>query len=350
MKPLFLSSAIWAACLGSVIHAQAPAPAPPPAAPEVTQPAVALTEAQVNTVLTQLKELETQILQMRGSSLGSILTKLRAAMASDQTAMGLYLDCDKVVNGERKELDKAEVRKRQEAMEKNMERRNKNGGGGGGGQQEEGDFGFAVRLGLQYLILTIEAHEAKDEDFKKMAPKLQEYIQSLVAAAPKIKGRAQGHLANALSDRNPIVDAFSLGRYLNREEWSNRPLDIGSMYTMTLMPLALEENKDSLPGLWDARINNEGAFRKESMFPAEFELWTRNELPTLRWQRALYLYSKGPSAVTALADMLKLIKENPSHPDAPKWVEQLRQLVNQAAPAQKTANPETCLAQPSASV
>lgn len=324
MKSLILPSAILVTSLASLLNAQAPAAAEPSSA------APALTEAQVTSVLNQLRDLEADIMQKRGSNLSSVMAKLRTAMASDQTSMKFYLDCDKLVNSERKEVDKSDARKRQD----NMERRSK------GGDQEEGDFGFAVRLGLQYIVLTIEAHEAKDEDFKKMGPKLQEYIQNLVAAAPKLKGRAKNHLSNALSNGNPIVEAFSLNRYLKRQGWSTSPMDFGSMYMETLLPFAKEDNKEALPDLWDSRINAEGIFRKENMFAPEFELWTQNELPTLRWQRATYLYENGPSAINALADMLKLIKENPGHADAPKWVKELRQLVNQSAPAQTSPNLE----------
>jgi hypothetical protein len=104
------------------------------------------------------------------------------------------------------------------------------------------------------------------------------------------------------------------------------------MYSATILPLAESEAKNSLPDLWDARINAEGAFRKENMTEPEFILWGQNELPALRWQRATYLYQKGPSLINAMADMLKLIKDNPSHPDAPDWVSQLREFINEASP------------------
>lgn len=326
MKSLLLTSALLAVGLAPASHAQAPAT---PATPAVPQPGTTLTEAQVNSVMTQLKELETQILQMRGSNLSGILAKLREGTASDQAAMGLYLDCDNIVNSERKEVDKSDARKRMDNMQRNAK---------GGNSDDNGDVAFATRLGIQYLILTLEAHEAKDDEFKKMVPKLQEYINTVVASAPKLKGAAYNRLNNALN--NPIVEAFNLNRYLNRKEWSTRAADVGSMYMQTLLPLAAMDSKDSLPALWDARINAEGIFRKEQMFAPEFELWTKNELPALRWQRALFLYEKGPSTINALADMLKVIKENPSHPDAPSWVKTMRQMVNQSAPEQKSANLE----------
>lgn len=327
MKSPSLLSALFITSLASLSQAQTPAVVAPKPVAEVPK----LTEAQVSNVLTQLKELENQILQMRGNNLSTVLTKLRAGLASDQAATSLYLECDRLVNSERKEADKAEARRRQEAMERNIDRK---GGGGGGGAKadDEGEFALAIRFGLQYLIMTLEAHEAKDEDFKKMVPKLQSYIQELVAAAPKLKGRSANYLNTALTGRNPIIEAFQLERFLEREGWSTRPMDFGSMYSQTILPLAEEENKESLPALWDARINAEGAFKKENMPEPEFILWTQNQVPALRWARARYLYEKGPSPINAMADMLKLIKENPNHPDAPGWVKELRTMVNEASP------------------
>ena len=292
-------------------------------------PAEKLTELQVNNVLSQLKVLEEDILSKRGNNLSTILAKLNAAIASDQSALKLYTDCDVLVNVERKEEGKTEARQRAEQMERALERKSK---GGGGAAADEGDSALAIRLGIRYLILTLEAHEAKDEDFKKMVPKLQSYVNDLVASAPKLHGRALGMVNRACSDGSPIVEAFQLDRYLNREGWSNSPTNIGGMYSATILPLAESEAKNSLPDLWDARINAEGAFRKENMTEPEFILWGQNELPALRWQRATYLYQKGPSLINAMADMLKLIKDNPSHPDAPDWVSQLREFINEASP------------------
>jgi hypothetical protein len=297
-----------------------------PAAP--AEPAPKLTEAQVNSVLDQLKVLETQILTQRGSNLSSILAKLNAAVASDQAAIKFYTDCDVLVNSERKEASKTEARQRAEQIERNMERKSK---AGAGADDEEGDNGIALRLGLRYLILSLEAHESKPDDFNKMVPKLQSYIQDLVASAPKLKGRAFGMINRACGGNSPIVEAYQLDRYLARDHWSRDPTNIGGMYQSTLFYIAETEAKDSLPTLWDSRINNEGVFRKEQMSEPEYLLWLQNELPALRWERASYLYSKGPSVINAMADMLKLIKDFPAHADAPIWVKDLRTKVNESA-------------------
>lgn len=287
-----------------------------------------LTDQQVTSVLGQLKVLEADILAKRGTSLTSIMAKLNEGMASDAAAQKLYTECELVVNSERKEETKAEARARAEQLERRLE----GGKGKGGGTTDEGDTALGIRLGLRYLIMTLEAHEAKEEEFKKMVPKLQSYIQDLVASAPKLKGRALGMVNRVCGQGSPVVEAFQLDRYLEREGWSNNPIAIGAMYNQTLIVLAEADAKDSLPALWDSRIVAEAAFRKENMTVPEHALWLQNELPALRWERATYLYEKGPSAINAMGDMLKNIKENPGHADAPNWVQQLRQLVNEASP------------------
>lgn len=330
MKPVLLLPLL--ACT-PMLQAQNASPPPSP------EPAK-LTEAQVSNVLSQLQDLEKNILAQRNSNLSSILAKLNDAIASDQAAVKFYTDCDVLVNSERKEGTKAEARQRAEQIERAMDRSKSKGGGGGGPSDDEGEMGLALRLGLRYLILTLEAHEAKEEDFKKMAPKLQAYIQDLVAAAPKLKGRAMNNLVRVGSNGSPVVEAFQLDRFLNSQHWSRSPVDFGSMYEQTLFYLAEEEAKDSLPGLYDSRINSEAAFRKEQMPAPEYSLWLQGEFPALRWQRAIYLYKKGSSPIQAMGDMLKVIKEFPGHADAPKWVAELRTLVNEssAVPATSAAD------------
>jgi len=315
----------------AVLHAQTPAPAAPPEAPEKPK----LTEAQVNSVLTQLKDLEKSILAQRGMTLSSILDKLSQAIASDQAAINFYTDCDVLVNSERKEGNKAEARQRAEQVKGNMERKGKPGGSA---DDEEGDQGLALRLGLKYLMLTLEAHEAKDEDFNKMVPKLQAYIQELVGASAKLKGRALAMVNRVSGGNSPVVEAYQLERFLARPHWSRNATEFGGMYE-TLFHVAEEESPEKLPELWTARINAEGTFRKEQMAGPEYELWLKDELPALHWDRATYLYEKGPSTINAMADMLKTIKDYPAHPDAPAWVATLRTFVNDSSAVPATSAP-----------
>jgi hypothetical protein len=306
-----------------LVHVSAQTADTPPQLGE--RPTVALTPEQIATITKQLSELEGQIDKMRNDTLGSVLQKLRAAAGSDAAAMALYMDCEKLVAVERKDLDRDEAKRAAERIERNSERR-------GGEDKDESDPALATRLQLQYLILTLEAHEAKDR--APLIPKLQAYIQDVLANAPKLKGRALGQLGGDLrGDRNPIVAAFQIQRYLQTEKWTTRPADIAGMWSQTILPWYLENKPSELATLWDNRLTAEATLLKATMPEAEYALWLQNEYPALRWDRAEYLVMKGPTPINGLADMLKLIKEFPGHPDAPKWLKAMRAYVESSTDA-----------------
>ncbi len=300
-----------------------PALAQQPAEPQT------LTPDQLTNVLTQISKLEEQIAAMRDGRLAAALQKIRAGLASPRDALNLYMECDKVVNAERKELDKAEARRRQEMMERREKNEN---------AEDDGQFSQAVLLGLKYLALTLEANETKAEDQAAMIPKLQAYIQELVSSAPSLRGRSLQYLGGAVSDRNPIVDALRLSPFTKPKDWTPQAMDIGGMYKSTLLPTAEKYKPELLPTLWTERISAESALRKETMPAPEYELWIQDNVPALRWERARYLVEKGPSKINALADMLALIKEFPGHADAPGWLSELRSALNEVAPAAPSAN------------
>ncbi len=284
-----------------------------PNAPRAT---VTLTPEQIDMLTKQLAELEGQISKLRGDNLGQVLQKLRAAAASNNSAMSFYLDCEKLVSIDRKELDRDQTKRLAERIDRTGDRRAVD-------EKTDGDPSLAVRLQLQYLILSLEAHETKDR--AALIPKLQSYIQEVLASADKLKGRAFGQLAGDLaSDRHPVTAAYQLQRYLKAENWTNNAADIPGMWTLTLLPWYKDNKPGDLTALWDQRITAEAAMRKGSLTDAEYQLWLQNELPALRWERAEYLVQNGTNPVNALADMLKLIKEFPAHADAPKWLTALR--------------------------
>lgn len=283
----------------------------------------------VGKVLKTLEQLEETILNQRNSTLGAVIAKLAEASGSNQAAAKFFADCDLLVNAERKDMSKAEARARAEQVERSLEQqRNKKGGGSANGNEETGDPALGIRLGLRYLMLTLEAHETKDEDFEKMVPKLQAYLQDLVAAAPQLKGRAFGMVQRSAGAASPVVEAYQLKSYLKRDQWSSDPAQIGPMYEQTLFKAAKPEQ---LAGLWDLRLQQEAAWIKGLRSEAEHTLWLQQELPTLRWSRGLSLYEATPDTVNALASLLKVIQEFPAHPNAPEWVSTLRKLINESA-------------------
>ncbi len=292
--------------------------------PSAPRAAVALTPEQLDMLTRQLAELEGQISKLRGDNLGQILQKLRAAAASNNSAMAFYVECEKLVSIGRKELDREQVKRMQERIDRGNDRRAVN-------EKLDGDPALAVRLQLQYLILCLEAHETQDR--AALIPKLQAYIQEVTASADKLKGRAFGQLAGNLAGRNPVVSAYQLERYLKAENWTNDATDLRGMWSQTLLPWYKDNRPEDLTAQWDQCVSALAIMRKATLSEAEYALWLQNELPALRWERAEYLAQNGTTPVNALADMLKLIKEFPGHADAPKWLAGLRAHLESAKPA-----------------
>lgn len=302
-----------------------------PPVPQAPLPAISLTPQQVELITKQLADLEKQIQDLRGSTLSTVMQKLRSAVASDAAALNLLLDSEKLVNVDRKDLDKTEERQRKEQMDRNAERRSDKKT-----EDQDGDMGTAARLHIQYMILTLEARETKPADRSALIPKLTAYIQDLVANAEKLKGRS-GQLLNREVSGSVVAQAFQIERFLQGGgDWAGRPLDLGGMWERFILPHVKEEKPDGLAAQLDARISAETALRKGMMPEPEFMIWGQQELPGLKWQRANYLLRNGPTPLNALKDMLDHIKANPGHPDAPRWVAEMHAAMSAgggAAPA-----------------
>jgi hypothetical protein len=305
-----LFAVIFSACCPITLGAQEAAGESPPAAPASS----VLSAEQMANLLRQLAELENTIAQMRSTSLSTVLDKLRAVVGSESAALSFFVDCEKKVMIDRRDVSRDDAKRMAERIERANDRK------------QEGDIAVATKLNLQYLILTLEAAEAGDTpDHSKMVPKLRAFAQEAVAAADKLKGPAFGRFALDVSGpRHPVVAAYQIQRYVKAKDWPTSPADFSGMWSQVFLPASLEHNVEELPAVWDQRISAELALRKGAMSATEFEQWLANEAPVLRWERAEYLYANGIDKVAALADMFKLIRDTPQHADAPKWLAQLR--------------------------
>jgi hypothetical protein len=125
-----------------------------------------------------------------------------------------------------------------------------------------------------------------------------------------------------------VIDAYQLDQYLRRTDWPTVPGGIVEMYDKVIIQLARDKKKDDMATLWDSALNNEATFRRLRLAEGEFTVWETSAYPNLRWQRAMDLAQNGPNPVTGMAEMLKVIKDNPTHPNSPEWVKQLRDMVS----------------------
>ncbi len=356
-----LTAAILVPLFSGSLAAQTPIPAP-----VTTPPAPAsggLTAEQVLNIGKQLDLIESQITKNRTDALGTALARFRAAMGSERDALSLYLDCYKLENYDKRNLKQADF---DEWKDRNEER------------LKNPDNMRGLQLQLEYLVLTIQA--ASMDDTSPLIPALQAFLQKAVVAVQEtMKHNAAGAVVEKEQDRGPnrqggrpggggrppgggggggggglngqLVNmlrqsvtgteysrAYQLDEYLKNKEWENQPLEIAGIYNRVIFPYYEKNKPTELPAQWDARISTELALRKAVQSEAEFMEYYKENYPPLLWEKAKYLFEKNINPIIALADMLKIIRENPSHPRAQSWVDELRGYVKSREAPQISPN------------
>lgn len=320
-----------------------------------TAPAPFLTPAQTIAILKQLDEIEGKIGQGRGSIFGAALAKFKSAMGSEAAAFSLYLDCYKLENFERKDLKQTDF---MEWRDRNVDR------------LKEGDFPLGLMLQLEYLVMTIQAQGiTKPEDMGPVVPALQAFLSKAITAvqntmkhtasgAVEVKdttknrkgggggGGGQGpQLLGMLRQSVKGTDfsrAYQLDLHLLQKQWEYSPINVNGIYESVILPYYLAVKKEELPAQWDARINAEMALEKAVRSETEFGIFYQEEYPRRLWQKNTYLVTNNVNPLAAMADMLKIIRENPTHPDAQAWAKSFREQVTAVSePVPAAAPPET---------
>lgn len=342
-------------CAPVLLSAQAPAPAAPaaPSTTSATAPAAGptLTDEQTANIMKQLEALETQISKSRGDVLGGALAKFKAASASTKDALDLYLDCYRLEHFERRDLKATEFQTWKDSREV---------------QLKDEEFLTGLQLQLEYLVITLQAQSI--EETKDMGPvivALQAFMPKAVAAIqetikhtasgaieaknqggkgggkgggggrPPGGGGGGGSLSATLRQdvkSSEFSQAYLLTDYLTRKDWCYTPMNIAEIYDATIIPYYLEVKPEEVSAQWDARNNGELALRKFSMSESEYAVYFKERQPELAWRKAAYMLQNKLNPILAMADMLKIVRENPTHAQAGTWLKQLRQAVNSAQP------------------
>ncbi len=358
---LLLSTASW-------LPAQAPdAPSPPPG-PESPSTRPTLTPEQIASVTKQLDALEQQITKGRGDLFGMALSKVKAGAASEAAALSLYLDCYKVEHFDKRNLKTTDF----QAWKDNSEARLK-----------DEEFQKGLVLQLEYLLLTIQAQNIEEpKDMAPLVAALQGYIPRAIAAVqatmkhtasgaieekdsrgggrgpggrgpggggrgpgggggPNLAGQLAGILRQSVRGTE-FSRALQIDDYMRRREWEYSPLEIEGIYNQVILPYYLSEKPSEVPAQLDAQINSQMALSKVAMSEAEYTEFYKEQYPRMLWSKANFMFQKNINSINAMADMLKVIRDNPSHPNAAEWLKQLRFLVNDNQPDVKSpgATPE----------
>ncbi len=298
-----------------------------------------LTPEQTATIIKQLDALESTIGKNRSLTLSGALTRCsKAVAAGEPAALQLYLDCYKLEHFERMNL---KVLDYQEWAKRNADK------------HKDPEFRMALWLQLDYLVLTIQAQDAKEKDMPILIASLQSFISRVITAIQGSTkhtaggavvdagkpGRGQSFDAGKLQQmlhqsvkNSEFAKALQLDSILKKEDWTYDPMDIRGIYERVIFPYYIEKKPDDLSTLWDNLIKSELAIKAATSSEAEFGVFYKERYPEMLWRKAEHLVSHHVNTIMALADMLKLIRDNPTHPNAGNWAKKLRELVNSAQP------------------
>jgi hypothetical protein len=262
-------------------------------------------------LLEQLKTLEETVTKARTGNNLAALDAITEAAAADSKAIALWIDSVRETDFRDQDKKEAEFRAWRE---------------GAGRRLSEPGAAGALRLHLQYLLLTIRVASAtSDQDRAEVLTSLLAYLDDLSRADKATLKNRQALDTSVLA--TPIARRYKLDITVRPPEaWSLTPGNLEAIYESSILPY-LRQKKDAarLQTAWSRRLQQEAAL----VATQDSEVLTKNYrevvLPTLEWAQARDLFIAG--APGAGAKMLQLIQQNQGHKNTPVWIQELRSLL-----------------------
>ena len=276
-------------------------------------------------LLEQLKALEETVTKARTGNNLAAIDAITEAAAVEAKAVALWIDSVRETEFRDKDKKEAEFRAWRDGAGKRL--------------SEPGAAG-ALRLHLQYLLITLKVANATTEEEKAAVfTPLLAYLDDLSKADKAVLRNRSALDTSVLS--TPIAKRYKLDVTVRPPEtWPLIPGDLTGIYEKTILPY-LRQRKDvaRLQTAWARRIQQEAAqvATQESEFATKN--FRENVLPGLEWGQAMDLYLAGSD--TSAAKMLAIIQQNQAHKQATNWIKELRMLLTAGKEATAAAAGES---------
>jgi hypothetical protein len=212
-------------------------------------------------------------------------------------------------------------------------------------------FARALSLHLQYLALTIQA--ARGDDPIKLTDPVTDFVRSYWDYEPQRPGSIDQQRAAADKSGRPaketkesqdirnLLDQSVAGATIalyfqvdtilaNVDNWNLIPSAYADTFSKEIFPPLRDAKKPELVGIWDEFIAHETDHAEKNALADKRAHFENEDLPTLRWRRAEDLAAIGQTG-TGTSQMLEIIQTFPLHPDNPKWIAELRSLLQPAS-------------------
>lgn len=301
-----------------------------------------LSDVEREALLQKLEELRANADSKVDARYRSAIAAYQAAMASEDAAMELYLNCVEKVNfkdQQRKSSDFREWKRREEE------------------RLSDPGMGLALRLQLRWLILTLRAASEKTER-SQLITGVREVVDALVTDAEKLRNQRQILDQSAVSSL--FARAYDIGE-VKVNDWVFSPSQIGDIYDKILLPpLRSARQVDALGTAWLRRISQETRMQEfmpeqerdengkrrigmaDAMRGREFEMFIADTVPELHWAMEMDLFRHGDERDAAVR-MLAHLERNLGHKSARKWTTEFTALLSgkdaETAPAPPEGQP-----------
>ncbi|MEY3895602.1 MAG: hypothetical protein RLZZ214_1121 [Verrucomicrobiota bacterium] len=301
-----------------------------------------LSDADREALLENLEKLKESVESKRDAKFRLAIAAYRNAVASDDAAIDLYLNCMEKVNFEDQQKKPADFRdwKRKE-----------------GEKLTDPGLRLALRHQLRWLILTLQA-SVENADRAKLAVDAQEIVDAIFRDPEKLQNQEKT-LAQPVTS-SVFARAYEINGVMV-EKWPLSPIQLDQIYTDVLLPPFQKPGRtDDLRAAWIRRIQQEGAkveFWNEkpregkgdgkneekrigmasAMRPPDYERFLQDTVPKLQWEMEVDLFRNGDEAGAALR-MLAHLEKYVTHPSIRDWAKEFRELLS---PPGAAAAPET---------
>lgn len=294
-----------------------------------------LTEADREALLDRIEEIQKRSESYVDQKYRAAMSAYSAAMASENSAMDLYLKCEEKLNFEEKKKKHSDFR---EWKKKNSDKFSDNA------------FRKALQFQLRWLVLTLKA-TPEDADREKLAAEAGALLDTMVSNAEGLA--AHQSVLNQSVTSSIFAQAYDIGG-IDVKDWPLSPGRIASVYDQLLLPpLRRIDRIEALKASWQKRILQEGVLvekwrsnknntKSNERSPA-FEKFVAETLPILRWNAEVDIYKAGDERGAAIR-MLKHIEDNFTHKSATQWVGQFSELVRGVQNNELEASTETPVA------
>jgi hypothetical protein len=304
----------------------------------VSAHAEVLTPAEREALLQKLEEMKANAESKVDARYRAAIAAYQNAVASDEAAMELYLNCVEKVNFKDQQKKNSDFREWKRKEEDKL---------------SDPGIGMALRIQLRWLILTLRAASEKS-DRDQLVSGAREVVDGIVNEIEKLKNQRQ--ILNQSAVGSLFARAYEIGE-VKAENWVFSPGQIGEVYDKILLPpLRAARQPELLRTAWLRRISQETRMQEflpanhdngngngkrrigmaEDMRGSELDQYIAETVPELQWTMEMDLFRNGDERNAAVR-MLAHLEKNLGHKSARKWATELTGLLSgngaQAAPA-----------------